>query len=211
MWNNTNTTPEFHSIVDGIDDANSVNRILGEAIQYQYMFETRTFHSESHDFLEDDLQSFAIDINKINRLYYILHFDDSVSCRKYELLARMEYNLENVFVKLSAGYEFTRFGCLGGGVIYVTKNPNVFFNCIVEEENNRMKIRQSLIEDGYCVSEPNSLQVLDEDKFRFTELLAMKCSGSVQAESMSNASSFGNLACNYPRVQHPQYAELHYK
>ncbi|CAL4240445.1 unnamed protein product [Meganyctiphanes norvegica] len=202
-------TTSFHSIVEGVDNVNDVNELIGEAIQYQYMFETRRLPSESLDVCQDDLHNFNIDINKINRLYYI-HHSDNTSHRKYQLLARMDYNYEHVFVKLSAGYEFTRFGCLGGGAIYVTKNANTFFNLMVEERYNKMKICQSLQEDGYSVSELNSSQVPNENQCRITELLAMRCNENVQSETMTSFSSHDNYSFNYPRVQHPQYADLHY-
>jgi len=205
MRNTSDLLSEFHSIVDGVDNIQTVNELLREAIQYQYMFETRKLPSESHDLLEDDLQNFSIDLNKISRLYYILHHDDNASCRKYELLARMEHNYENVFVKLSAGYEFTRFGCLGGGVIYVTKNVNLFFNIMVEEHNNKMKICQSLQEDGFSVNESHSSRTPNENKCRLIEFLSNSCDGN-----MSNDCHQDHYSDNYPRVQHPQYAEIQY-
>ncbi|CAL4105611.1 unnamed protein product [Meganyctiphanes norvegica] len=148
------THPAFRSIVSTVHNAQDIEELIGEALIYQHMFEKRTSPWEMQTWDYEELQDFKLKLKRVDRLYYINHFDDQVSSRTFEILLRMTYKKEKIFVHLSAGCDFTGFDCQGGGEIYITRSANIFLKSIVEEHHDPQSIYNSLVEDGYKVEEP---------------------------------------------------------
>jgi len=120
------THPAFRSVISTIRNADDIEEAIGEALLYQHMFEKRTSPWEMQTWDYEDLQNFTIKLKRIDRLYYIYNFDDDVSSRSYEIIVRMSYKKEKVFVHMTAGCDFTGFDCQGGGEIYITKSAYPF-------------------------------------------------------------------------------------
>ncbi|CAL4220396.1 unnamed protein product [Meganyctiphanes norvegica] len=148
------THPAFRSIVSTVHNAEDVEEQIGEALIYQHMFEKRTSPWEMQNWDYEELQQFVLKLKRVDRLYYINHFDDTVSSRTFEILLRMTYKKEKIFVHLSAGCGFTGFDSQGDGEIYITKSANIFLKSIVEASHDPLSIYNSLVEDGYKVEEP---------------------------------------------------------
>ncbi|CAL4088240.1 unnamed protein product [Meganyctiphanes norvegica] len=149
----------FKSLVPTINNIDNIEELVGYALIYQYMFVKRTSPWEMQSWDYNELENFKVDLNKVDRLYYIEHFDDSVNSRTYEILVRMDYRGEHIFVRLSAGCDFTGFDCQGDGEIYITRNPNIFLKSIVDRHHNPSLIYQNLLEDGYRVEEPSEFDL----------------------------------------------------
>lgn len=167
------THPAFRSVVSTVKNADDIEELIGEALMYQHMFEKRTSPWEMHTWDYDELQSFVVDLKKVDRLYYIFSFDDEVSSRSYEILVRMDHNNEQVFVQLSAGCDFTGFDCQGGGEIYITKSPNILLKSIISENHNPSLIYRSLLEDGYRVEEPTQFELSPQQSWNNTPMLKL--------------------------------------
>jgi len=156
MCDSNTTHPAFRSLDSTVYNADDIEELIGEALLYQHMFEKRTSPWEMQNWDYEELQEFTLKLKRVDRLYYIHHFDDQVSSRTFEMLVRMKYKKEKYFVHLSAGCDFTGFDCQGGGEIYITKSANIFLKSIVAETHNPSVIYRSLIEDGYKVEDPSN-------------------------------------------------------
>nr|BDT63581.1 MAG: hypothetical protein [Pasiphaea japonica whispovirus] len=118
------------------------------AIENQHMFNKRTTPLEKSTWGEQELKKFRFDVKSINRVYFIYHFDDGVSGHKFEMVARMLYKGEHVYVQLKASCDFTGFDCEGHGVMFVSKDANLFIKLILTDKHPKGLIYQSLTEDG---------------------------------------------------------------
>ncbi|CAL4124743.1 unnamed protein product [Meganyctiphanes norvegica] len=159
------------SIVEGVKDTSDIDNLVGTALLYQHMFNKKTSPWEMNDFDDGELNNFSIELEKLDRIYYVYHFDDSVASREYELLARMDYKGSKVFVQLSAGCDYTGFDCQGGGEIYVTKRPDFFLKSVVDGSNNPKRIWQALLDDGYSVCEPTEFDLLPQGLWQNVPML----------------------------------------
>ena len=157
------THPDFQSLEANVQTAKTMYKYVGEALTYSYMFEKRTTPWEAQQWDYDALQEFKIDLEKVDRLYYIYHYDDNVSGRKFEMIARMEYEEAPLYVELSAGCDYTGFDCQGGGQIFVSRDANLFMKLVLAEEKdlNKNLIYKSLREDRIYVEEETD----DYDKY----------------------------------------------
>lgn len=129
-----------------------VSDCMEPALSYQYMFERKTSPWEMELWDEEELHNFKVDVENISRVYYVKCSDDDFGSDFY-LLMRMKYMGKHVFVELSAGCDYTGFDCQGGGDIYITFNPNNFFNVALESINDEEFLLESLKEDGYHIEQ----------------------------------------------------------
>lgn len=147
------THPNFKSLQAEVKNVNDIEKLVGHAFCYQYMFERRAPPWESRLWDWEELQQIKVETDKINRLYSIAYYNDGVSGSNFYLLVRMEYEHtegRHVFMELTASCDYTGFDCQGGGEIYTTVNPNLFCKVITGPPIQEMEdIRRSLTEDGY--------------------------------------------------------------
>ena len=141
----------FKSLVPEVKTADEIDDYVGYPLLYQYMFERKTSPWEMSSWNKEDLQNFQIDVDQIDRLYSVTREDDDMSGGRFYLLARMKYTDKDMFVELIASCDSSGFDCQGGGEIYITSNPNIFYNttAIGREKD---KILTSLLEDGYEIT-----------------------------------------------------------
>lgn len=147
------TNANFKSFVPQVNDAESMDDFVGQALWYQYMFERKTSPWEMARWEDGELQKFQINLEDVDRLYFINSFNDNVSGSIFSLLIRMIYKEQKVFVELSAGCDYTGFECQGGGDIFVTMNAKLFSKVIISTEYNMELLYRALKEDGYDVDE----------------------------------------------------------
>lgn len=145
------THSDFRSIDASITTADDMADLVGHALSFQYMFDRRTSPWEMENFDDDDLQSFEVNLEEVDRLYYINHYDDGISNREYEILARMDYGNKKAYVNVVACCDFTGFDCQGGGYIFVSFNANVFTKIMLGRQHDHEHIYRSLAEDGVAV------------------------------------------------------------
>ncbi|XP_068206570.1 uncharacterized protein [Palaemon carinicauda] len=115
---------------------------------YQYMFERRTTPWEMTEWDYDDLQTFKIDLEEIDRLYHVYFSDDGTSGQDYQLIGRVEHKGQPLYVELVASCDYTGFDCRGGGVIFVSRDANLFMRLVLTSDCKKDLIYQSLEEDG---------------------------------------------------------------
>ena len=84
------THPNFKSVIPDVCDAKTMQKYVGGALAYQYMFDKRTTPWERKNWDEDELQKFEIDLQDIDRLYHIYRRSDEGGS-EYRLIGRMEY------------------------------------------------------------------------------------------------------------------------
>lgn len=167
--------PDFRSIVKGIYTADDIDDLVGVALIYQNMFDRRTSPWEIAEWQENELENFCIESCNVDRLYHIYHFDDDVSGREYELLARLDYHGRSIYVKLCAGCDYTGFDCQGGGEIYLSFDAQVFLKSIVNNDQNPRGIWESMVEDGLMVEEPSDFDFQQVRTWNNVPMLKFLC------------------------------------
>lgn len=147
------THPDFKSLVPEVQDAETMEDCLFEALEYQETFDKRTNPWENKEF-DDILQNFEIDLEKVDRLYHIQYISNPFG-REFSMIARMQYQDKPLYVELFAGCDFTGFECQGRGVIFISRDANIFMNLVLTEQEDLKKnlIYASLKEDGIDVEE----------------------------------------------------------
>ena len=143
----------FKSVKPEVKKADDIDDYVGEALSYQYQFEKRTSPWEAAQWDYDKLQAFKIDTNKVDRLYHIYNFDDGVGDRDFELIVRLEHEGRPLYVELSAGCDYTGFDCQGSGIIFVSRDANLFMKLVLKQVRNKDVIYESLRADGIQVDE----------------------------------------------------------
>ncbi|KAG7177512.1 hypothetical protein Hamer_G025157 [Homarus americanus] len=165
----------FKSVRSEVTCADDIDELIGTAFCYQYMFDKRTSPWEMCEWRDGELEDFEIDLEVVDRLYYISHCDDGVSGRDFEFAGRMEYNGRHVYIKMSAGCDYTGFECQGGGEIYITFDPQIFLKSIITNEYQPHDIWGVMAEDGLQVEEPSSFDLLQSKAWNNVPMLKFLC------------------------------------
>lgn len=142
---------DFKSLMPNVKSAEDVDDELYYGLSYQWMFERKT--SPFEKFWDEEDPRFDIEANDIDRLYYMRairtgEYNESDYC----LVGRMKYKGGHVFVEMYAGCDSSGFDCQGQGYIYVTADPNIFYNVVAVQLDNSDDILQSLLDDGYKIT-----------------------------------------------------------
>lgn len=169
------THSDFRSIDASITTADDMADHVGHALSYQYMFDRRTSPWEMENFEDDDLQTFQVNLEEVDRLYYINHYDDGISNREYEILARMDYGDKKAYVSVIACCDFTGFDCEGGGYIFVSFNASVLTKIMLDRQHDHEAIYRSLAEDGLAVEEQSEYDWAPAGKWQSVPMLKYLC------------------------------------
>ena len=145
------THPNFKSLDPLVKDAETMDEYLGAALLYQRQLEKKTTPWEAQQWDYDALQEFEINLEKVDRLYHIDYEDIGCGRRCFEMIARMEYEDEQLlYVELQASCDFSE----EGGFIFISKDANIFMKLVLAENDiNRDPIYESLQEDSIYVEE----------------------------------------------------------
>lgn len=173
------THPHFNSLNPNVKTAEEIDEYLYEALNYQHTFEKRTTPWEAQQWDYEELQRFNIDLEKIDRLYYIFYNNDGVSGgRDFKMIARMDNDLEKqpIYLEMFASCDYTGFDCQGSGHIFISKDANLFMKLVLSEAENdvdKSLIYDSLWKDSIYVEE------MDDDNYyyfydKFSNLLLKK-------------------------------------
>ena len=147
------THPNFQSKVYYIKTAQDIYTKINEALVYQHMFERTTTPWEIHTWNYEQLQQTVIDLEKIDRLYYIYYNKDGDGS-EFRLIARMNFSYNNFFyVDLKASCDFSGFECRGGGTISVSKYPEFFEkNIVASNEIKNFILEDIVVNDKFLIS-----------------------------------------------------------
>ena len=147
------THPNFKSVISSVVNAEDMEDYLFEALFYQSIFERRTTPWEMQYWDYEDLQAFEIDLEQVDRLYHIKFFE-FYGDRQFEMIGRMQYKGEPIYVELNAAIEpLTRFNYQGGGNIFISRDANLFMKLVLRSNNEKDLIYKSLADDGIEVEE----------------------------------------------------------
>ena len=131
------------------------------------------------DWDQDDLNSFTIEAEKIDRLYHIVANEEDQNLRSWEICCRMEHNGEKYFVEMNANCDYTGFDCQGGGLISITKLPDFFLSNMVSNDQNLDIIYKALLEDGYSIQEPDPLHRMHPKFWNNAPMLKYLCHDAI--------------------------------
>ena len=109
-------------------------------------------------YLGNELENFEIDLELIDRLYYI-YYSGKYSQDAFQMVARMDYKGRKVYFELIALCPFYGFCLGGGGLIFVSGDANLFMRLIMTNKHPSNLIYKSLREDGIRVEEPTEYDV----------------------------------------------------
>ena len=165
------THPDFKSVISSVVNAEDMDDHLFEALSYQYMFDRRTTPWEMQHWDYKDLQAFKIDLEQVDRLYHIKFFENAGD-REFEMIGRMQYKGEPLYVELNAGCDNTGFDCQGMGNIFISRDANLFMKLVLRSNNEKDLIYKSLADDGIEVEEEEQSE-FDVHKRMFSRTVPM--------------------------------------
>lgn len=186
----------FKSCIQSINSQEDIDSALCLPLNYQYMFDKRTSPWEMKNWDQDDLNSFLIKPEKIDRLYHISANDEDPNFRTWELCCRMDYKGEKYFVEMYANCDYTGFDCQGGGHVCITKLADFFLNNMVTNDQNPDKIFNALLEDGYDVQEPDPLHKMHPKFWNNTPMLKYLCHNAIY----ENKDKLPHYKVNLPQI-----------
>ena len=183
---------DFKSYIPKLQREHIVGFSIEKYTDFQHSFHKNTTPFETNNWDFEELQSFKVDVNKIDRLYH-LHYVSSFLYDDWEVIVRMQYNDEPLYVQI--------FGnCWDGvGHIFVSRDVDVFMKCVLrstkykDSQYDYKAIYELLKEDGVVRSSEyedirydyNAIyELLKEDGIHFEE------------ESCKNTPGLQNLCYN---------------
>ena len=157
------THSNFKSLNPFMKNAKDINDYLLDTFSHQYLFEKRTLPEEKELWEAEELNSFKINPEKIDRLYYIYRTHNGPHIWYFNILLRLDYKGRQLYVELKSNYcvdydyelhhlvidYYEPSNCF----IFVSYNPILFMKLILSLEHNKDLIYQSLSEDGIDINE----------------------------------------------------------
>ena len=150
--------PNFKSLIPKVQNFTDIEQIIYKPLLYQDGFSISTTPLEMRNW-NDKLPDQLITIKNIDRLYDIGYINTINDDHYFNLIARMEYKNNPLYVEMRAhddNYE-------SGGYIYISKDANIFMNVVLSgiyDIKTKNRIYESLREDGVYVKEEEE----EEDK-----------------------------------------------
>ena len=151
--------PDFKCFDPKVKNVDEMYTILGCALKRQGGdLLRRTTPWEMCQWNEDELQTFKIELEMIDRLYLVC-MEDDINCTDYDMVARVQYKNEPLFVQLSAYSDCSSYEMCGS--IYVSRDPNLFLNVIETPIRDKNLIYKSLVEDGFQVDDMTEMDPVE--------------------------------------------------
>ena len=169
------THPNFKTANPKISNVDAIYDYIGKAFSNQNRYIKTTTPWEEKHWNKRELQNFEINLDDIDRLYYIDYYSDyrmDYDLARYRLVVRIEYNgrgccsngsngtlnqnhQDHVYVELIAGYDnhypperkFTR----AEHVIFVSRDASLFMSLVLR--NPKDPIYEFLAEDGIIIDQ----------------------------------------------------------
>lgn len=171
----TSTHKNFKSLVKHVEVADDISEYVGIALHHQHSYSRRTTPWEMALWDQDELHAFTIDIIEIDRVYAISNSED-VSGNEFHLIARIEHKNQLLFVELTARCNYTGFDCYGGGMIFITTNPNLFAKVLsIQNQTESARIYKSLRDDGYYIEDPTEFDRITSNLWQNPPTLKYLC------------------------------------
>ena len=148
------THPNFKSLDENVKNANAINNQVGHAINNQKYFEKITTPWETTHYWKDKkIQDFKIDLEKIDRLYYIYCDKEG---EEYDLVCRMQGEFY-INMRANCCISSAEFMDYGIANIFISRDANLFMNRVLPSnyKYNKTLIYESLKKDGIYIDENN--------------------------------------------------------
>ena len=128
-----NTHPNFKSLVPNITDVGLIKYYLLERVLcYQNNFKKITTPWELQEWNYNELQDFVINLEEVDRLYYIYRNDYTFNGIYYEMIVRMHYNNNIIYVHLMAFcFHFMYYR----GHLYISQDPYIIKSILQNKKN----------------------------------------------------------------------------
>ena len=150
--------PDFKCFDPEVKNVDEMYTTLGYVLHRQgEKLSRRTTPWEMCQWDEDELQTFKIELELIDRLYYVCMEEDFY--HDYDIVARVQYKNEPLFVQLSACDDPSSYELFGS--IYVSRNPNLFLNVIDTPIRDKNLVYKSLVEDGFRVDDMTEMDPVE--------------------------------------------------
>ena len=161
---NLQTHPNFKSIDENVQTADAMDDEVGYAIRKQKKIIKFTTREEISRYWKNrKLQDFKIDLEKIDRLYYI--YCDYAE-NYFNLICRMQGEF---YIEMEAKF-YSCYGlcCLDrcAGTIFVSRDANLFMKCVLPYNSryNKNLIYESLRGDDIYIKEEEIKQMKKKNK-----------------------------------------------
>ena len=121
---------KFQTFENTYDNATKIQSEINGALFHQNKFTRKTTEQEKYNWIGKKLQNFKINVERIDRLYYI-SFNRYSTKSKYELVARMEEEEGNyIYVRLFAIFRYIGSDLVPNDdcIITISKNRTFFLN-----------------------------------------------------------------------------------
>ena len=146
---------DFKSCDPNVQHANTILDYVEDALDAQHSFRKNTTPCEINHWDYEDLQSFKVDVDKIDRLYHIFYHAEYHWETDFELIVRMQYDKKPLYVELIGNCcEINGFNHDGVGHIFVSRDVDIFMKCVLRNslyERSKYNIKaiyELLKEDG---------------------------------------------------------------
>ena len=133
----------FKTLYPDVVDAKTLDDVMHYPVGYQYMFSKR-----STPWDEEDFDKFKLNLLDVDRLYHFYCYEDDMCEGSWEIIVRLIYKEKPLYLEMSASCDSSGFDCIGGGHLYFSRNPNLFFQCVLNSSHDRDRIYKFLKEDG---------------------------------------------------------------
>ena len=122
------THPNFKSIDENVKNANAINDQVGRAINNQKYFEKITTPWDiTHYWKDKKIQDFKIDLEKIDRFYYIYCDEEG---EEYDLICMMQGEFY-INMRANCCISSAEFMDYGTGNIFISRDANLFMNRVL--------------------------------------------------------------------------------
>ena len=135
--------PDFISFDPKVCNIWDIRNIVSEAIFHQDMFDRKTPPWEKKLWNLEDLKAFIIDLEEVDRIYFI----NCDSDEEYNMVARLNHRGESIYVQMLANSDSSGFECQGHGNILICRDANLFLD-MLQDIRNKHPIRKALMDDG---------------------------------------------------------------
>ena len=177
------THKNFQSVDPNVSDANGINERIGCALTLGRLFRRLSlpwerysvFNLDGDGVCDRERDRFQIDVEKIDRLYYIRHRevgDTFTGGHHFELVARMD----GVYVQFRA--RCGKDGMPRGGdrgMIFVSRRANFFMNIVLANRHPKQCIYKSLADDGIDATEQSEHERLPRRRWSTAPTLKFLC------------------------------------
>ena len=174
------THRNFQSLEPCIKNAQDINNNINQALNYQSIYSRTTTPQEIQTWDYEELQRITIDVEKIDRFYYMEFYYHSKTT-EYEIIIRMIYkDNQYVFIKLYTNFDWTNNKPIGIGEIFVSRCPKLFVTKV------------------FCKNVKNF--ILNDNNVNSKNLISFKSLPEQHPKFKSLISYIRNLTDIYPKI-----------